>query len=275
MIEGERNELLELGGFMKQGYSAIVTNAGKAIAAVTLVMATLITFTDVAFCQIGGERFTLSLAVMLISSYLMYFSLEDAGEREGERTEEYLTALDRYTAAKKRISPEMVDSLRDFCLDYSRREQEYRRLCYLVENGLSATDYEDYLAGVRFGRKSRRILRRARSLRAVKLTPSILLNGRGGVGKSELLGPGRDKLVSGLISLIPTTVCTVFTVSIILTAKDGLTATTVIEGIIRLCALPVVGFRGTVDGYNFARDSKSAWLETKARLLESFLGAKV
>ena len=99
----------------------------------------------------------------------------------------------------------------------------------------------------------------------------MLLNRGQGVGKSELVGPGRDKILSGMISLIPSTVCTVFTVSIILTAKDGLTAESILESVIQLSALPIVGFRGIVDGYGFVRDSKTAWLETKTRLLEAFL----
>ena len=83
----------------------------------------------------------------------------------------------------------------------------------------------------------------------------------------------RDKIVSVITSLIPSTVCTLFTVSIILTAKDGLTVESVIEGLLKLSALPIVGFRGMLDGYRFAKESKSAWFETKARLLEAFLNA--
>lgn len=265
------NELLELGSFVKQGYSAVITNAGKIIAFITLAMAVLVTFTDVAISDFGAESFTTSLTVMLLSSYLMYFSLEDVGEREGERCEEYITANERYLSVRARITPDMVDSLRDFCLDYSRKEQEYRRLCYLSENGLSATDYQAYKNGDRFDRRAERLFRKADRIKAANLTPAMLLSRSHGVGKSELIGPEKDKIISGLISLIPTTLCTVFTVSIILTTKDGLTAVGVLEGLLKLCALPVVGFRGSVDGYNFVKCSKSAWLETKARLLESFL----
>ncbi len=271
MKENETNELLELGSFVKQGYSAVISNAGKIIAAITLAVAVLVTFTDIAFSDFGTESFTTSLAVMLLSSYMMYFSLEDAGEREGEKCEEYLSANSRYLAVRSKITPDMVDSLRDFCLDYSKKEQEYRRLCFLSENGLSAADYAAYLDGRKFNRRITRIFRRADRIKATNLTPAMLLSRNHGVGKSELAGPMREKILSSITSLIPSTLCTVFTVSIILTAKDGLTAVGVLEGVLKLCALPVVGFRGTVDGYNFVKGSKAAWLETKARLLEAFL----
>ena len=271
MRESETNELLELGSFVKGGYSTVISNGGKIIAAITLIVAVLVTFTDVALSNFAAESFTTTLAVMLLSSYLMYFSLEDAGEREGEKCEEYLSANARYLAVRGKITPDMVDSLREFCLDYSKKEQEYRRLCYLSENGLSATDYAAYCEGEIFPRRSRRIFKRAEKIKAANLTPAMLLSRNHGIGKSELLDPGRDKIIYGIVSLIPSTICTVFTVSIILTAKDGLTAVGILEGLIKLCALPIVGFRGTVDGYNFVKLSKSSWLETKARLLEAFL----
>ena len=66
----------------------------------------------------------------------------------------------------------------------------------------------------------------------------------------------------------------IFTVSVILTAKDDMSLSTIIEGIIKLSALPVVGFKGLLDGYGFAKEHKSLWLETKARLLESFVGSE-
>lgn len=273
MKEPETNDLLELGSFVKRGYSAVIESGGKIIAFITLAVAVLVTFTDIGFSDFGTESFTTSLAVMLLSSYLMYFSLEDAGEREGEKSEEYISANSRYLAVRAKITPDMVDSLRTFCLDYSRREQEYRRLCYLSENGLSESDYAAYRDGEKFGIRARRVLRRADGIKAVKLTPAMLLSRNHGVGKSELLGPAKDKILSGLTSLIPSTLCTVFTVSIILTAKDGLTAVGVLEGVLKLCALPMVGFRGSVDGYNLAKGAKASWLETKARLLESFLAA--
>ena len=78
--------------------------------------------------------------------------------------------------------------------------------------------------------------------------------------------------LGALNSLIPSTICMVFTVSVILTVKENMSVESVIEGLLKLCALPIVGLRGMLDGYRFAREDKSAWLETKARLLESFIG---
>lgn len=274
MNKDESNELLEIRSFMKHSYSTLISNAGKIIATITLIIAALLTFTDVAFSDLSSQTFTMQLCIMLLSSYLMYFSLEDAGEKEGELSAEYEDAKGRYFASKKKITPKDIDSLRQFCLDYSLKEQEYRRLSYLAEMGLSDSDYLSYKSGKVFSKRNMRIFRRADKIRAVNLTPHTLLSSSHGIGKSELEGPGKAKLLSSLISLIPSTVCMIFTVSVMLTTKDGMTVSSVIEGLLKLSALPVIGFRGMLDGYKFAKEEKSAWLETKARLLESFLIGK-
>ena len=271
MNKEESNELLEIRSFMKHSYSALISNAGKIIAVITLAIAVLLTFTDVAFSDLSSQAFTTQLCVMLVSSYLMYFSLESSGEGEGELSEEYKTAWEKYIGAKKQITPKDIDCLRKFCLDYSIREQEYRRLSYLAEMGLSDSDYLLYKSGKVFSRRNMRIFKKADKIRAVNLTPHTLLSTSHGIGKSELEGPGRAKLLSSLISLVPSTVCMIFTVSLILTTKDGMTVSSIVEGLLKLSALPIIGFRGMLDGYKFAKEEKSAWLETKARLLESFL----
>ena len=111
-------------------------------------------------------------------------------------------------------------------------------------------------------------------MKAVKLTPQTLMSrshrGEGG----ELSDPKRKKLYGALVSLIPSTVCMVFTISVILTAKDDLTVSTVIDGLVKLAALPIIGLKGMLDGFKFAAEDRSGWLETKARLLSGFCAEK-
>ena len=274
MKKDEQNDLLSLGSMMRSGYSSAITNAGKVIAVITLAMAVLVTFTDVAFSDLSSETFTTTLTVMLMSAYLMYFSLEDTGEKEGEESEEYKAANERYLAARKKITPDSIDDLRAFCFDYSAKELEYRRLSFLLERGYSKTDLAAFKAGKPFPLRARRAFRRAERLRAVKLSPAVLLSRSHGVTRSEVTDPIGKKILGALTSLIPSTVCMIFTVSVILTAKEDMTVSTVIDGILKLSALPIVGLKGLLDGYGFAKDDKSGWLLTKARLLESFLSDK-
>ena len=91
---------------------------------------------------------------------------------------------------------------------------------------------------------------------------------------SELENPESRKLVSLFLRLIPSALCTLITVSVILTAKDGLTVTDVLNGILKLSALPVAAFRGYSQGYTYAKHSLSLWLDTKSGILEGYLNKR-
>lgn len=270
----DSKDILELGGVIRRGYSSIIANAGKVIAVITLLVAVIVTFTDVTFSDLTSREFSTMLAVMLLSSYLMYFSLEDTGEKEGEGCEEYKGAKEKYLSARKKITPYSIDALREFCLDYSKKELEYRRLSYLGEMGYSKADLDAYKGGKSFPAKAVRVFRRAENMRAVKLTPQILLSRSHGMVKSELISPTYKKVMGAIMSLIPSTVCMIFTISVILTTKDNMSISSVVDGLVKLSALPIIGFKGLIDGYRYSKEDKSCWLETKARLLESFLGTQ-
>ena len=267
----DTNLPLELGEMMRQGYGYIIQNASKIIAIITVLVATLVTFTDVAFSDLTGVSFTSTLAVMLIASYLMYFSLEDAGEKYGEESEEYKSVLLRYSEARKGVAPSSIPALREFCARYSSDEVVYRKETFLSERGYSIAELEEWRRGAPFPKKARRVFQNAEKIKPIKLTPAVLLSQERGSRKSELENPERAKFLGMILRLIPTTLCTFFTASVILTTKNNLTASSVIEGILKLSTLPIIGFKGYQRGYYYARDEKSVWIETKARLIEAFL----
>jgi hypothetical protein len=270
-MNNSETPLLDLGDFMKQGVGYAVSNSGKIIAAITFTVAALATFANVTFASVGGEAFTITLALMMMSSYIIYFSLEDAGEREGSETKEYSDARENFLAVKSRISPDDIEPLREFCLEYSESELSYRRRNYLCENGLTIKDLEAFDSGKTYSFRAKRALRRAGRMRAVKLSVARLLSTARGASQSDLAPPERNKILSTLLSLAPSTVCTFFTVSIILTTKSELTASVIIDGLIKLSALPIIGFKGYAAGYNYARGTLRLWTETKSRLLDAFL----
>ena len=74
-----------------------------------------------------------------------------------------------------------------------------------------------------------------------------------------------------ILRLIPSTVCTFFTVSVIISTKDGLTASSVIESILKLSTLPVIGLKGYSLGYEYTLGSEISWLELKTDLLDAFI----
>jgi hypothetical protein len=268
------SDLIDFGTKMKKGYAELAECIGKVIALITGIVAVLVTFTDVTFLGLATKEITATVIIMLICSYVIYFSLESTGERLGEGSEEYTAALVRYNTVRELIKPEDTVALRVFCNEYSSDELSYRRSIMLCENGLSEKDLENYLSGRISDRKTRRALRKISRERAHALTPSILLN-RGGVSnKSELSSPTGQKIRAFMSELFPSTVCVIFTASIVLSLKGGLCMSSIIEGIVKLSALPIIGAKGFVTGYCYSKSDGARWLETKATLLERYVEAR-
>jgi hypothetical protein len=265
--------LLESADVFKKGFLYIGENIGKAIALITLVVSALVLFTDISFRDFGLKSFTSTMLVMLLASYLMYFSMEEAGEKLGAESKEYKSARLRLSELADRIGGDKIYELRSFCKKYSEEELVYRRSNFLFASGLSDEDYEAYKNGEAFERKIKRALKRADKLKAFSLTPTLLISKEGKLRDSELSSPEKRKLFSMALKLIPTTVCSLLTVSIMFTAKENIGASAIIDGLFKLSALIVIGFKGYTAGYAYSRITLPLWFETKARLLSAFLSS--
>ena len=270
MKDGFDLRLLDSGSLVKKGYSLLIANVGKAIAAITLAVAALVSFTDVGFSSIEAEGFTSMLVMMLIASYVMYFSLEDAGEKLGRDTEDYKHALAEYAGKRDRVIGEEIGGLRRFCLEYTRRELDYRRENALLSLGYTADDLEAYRRGEKMPVRMRLRLRRIDRMPTSRLTASSLLERGGARSGAELKNPKSDRLLTMILRLIPYTVCMIFTVSVIISVKENLTPASVIEGILKLSTLPIIGLKGYGTGYDYVITKELGWLKTKCDLLDSF-----
>ena len=266
--------LIAADALTKKGGTAIIKNTGKIIAVITLIVATLLTFADVALSSFQGEEFTATLVVMLIASYLMYFSLEDAGEKLGLEGEDYVKHKAAFDEVKARISGEDIPSLRDFCNRYTADEIKFRQRCLLLEVGYTEAEYTEYLGGGSVDKKRERAFKRVKRLKSATLTPATLLLGGSKTPSTEIYERGKFKFLRMGLKLIPTAVCTVVTVSVILTVKDGLTPSDIAESILKLSSLPIIGCRGYLAGYNFVKGVEIPILDTKRRIIEAYLSEK-
>lgn len=261
--------LLEYSEAMKRGKAYILGNTGKIIAVIAAIIAIVATFMDVTFFGLGAAEFTTTLAVLLISGYVIYFSLEDAGENLGKESSDFKSAMEKYVKARASITPEMIPSLRKFCSEYSASELEYRRQSILCSGGYSQEDMRKYKNGEPLDPSSRRALRTACKLRPFEITPSLLLSES--ATREELYNPEKTKLLRMSLRLLPSTLCMLLTASVILTARADMSAAVFADGLIKLATLPILGFRGYEAGYAYTVGAKLTWLETKTRLLECFL----
>ena len=257
-------------GIVKRGYSAIVKNCGKLIAALTAVTVLLVTFTEVGFYDIGTTELTANVLLLLIASYVIYFSLEDAGESLGRESDEYREAAAHLKLSCERVEGGMMVDLRRFVEEYKARELLHRRESLLLSEGLSLADLEAYAEGAEAPGRKGRALKKAARLRPIRLSAGDLLTGVVRHGQ-EIRNPERTRIPSLAARLIPTTVCTLFTASVMLGVKDGLGAAEVIEALLRLCPLPIVALRGYSAGYSYATEQECEWIRAKCRLLDAYL----
>ena len=263
--------LLESGEFLKRSATALINNIGRTVAIITLAMTTLILFTNITVADFNAESFTSTMAIMLMASYVMYFSLEDSGEKLGEKSEEYKSARHAYNSLIDKIGGESISRLRDFCREYSEDEISYRKTSILLSRGYSPEEYSAYKNGEPVSRNARTLFKRLDRLKAKALTPQELLTRERASSKGGLQNPESSKFIRMILKLLPTTLCTVVTVSVMLTTKDDMSPATVIDGLFKLSALLIIGFKGYASGYNYTRYVIPTWLDTKSRLIEAFL----
>ena len=263
--------LLDSSELIKKASKTIICNMGKIIAIFVFFVMLAVTFTDVSFLGFFTENFASSLLLLITSSYIIYFSLEDAGENYGKDTHEFQKSNSRYIELREKINGSDIDRLREFCSDYSKKDLEYRRKSLLLSRGLSMDDIAKYKSGEYSDKKGKRVFKKYDRLKAVLLTPRILLSGVVSSRRSELEDPEKRKIPMLILKLIPSTICMMITLSVMLSAKEGLTATDVLNGLLKLSALPLIGFKGYSAGYSYVKHNISLFLETKANILESFL----
>lgn len=263
--------LLSSASLLKRGYSTLIANISKAIAVITLVIATLLSFTEIGFSNVGAESFTSTLIMMLIASYIMYFSLEDAGERLGHDSDEYKDALKLYEEKRNLISGEDIPKLRKFCFDYQNEELKFRKKNALLSLGYTEEEFENFKKNGNSDRRTRCRLARIEKLKRTNITARDLLSKSGLKVGSDLKKPGAEKLVFLLTRLIPSTVCMVFTVSLMINTKEDMTFGSIMESVLKLSTLPIIGLKGYTAGYEYTLGAELTWLGAKTDLLDAFI----
>ena len=266
--------LLETGRVIDRGFREIGENMSKAVAIITAIIAAVLTFAEIALPEVATAELTTELFVMLISSYIIYFSLEDAGEARGRRSEEYAKSSAEYKAERAKIHGEDINDLRDFCLRYTKDELEYRRRELLLCEGVTPDEYLAYKSGECHDKRIIAASSRADKLKPIRLTAEMLMEGER-IGASKTIGsPEGAKIIKLLLGLVPTTVCMLLTVSLMITAKADMTLFDIIASLMKLLTLPIVALRGYAEGLSYSTGPLLSWIKTKTELLKAFIEKK-
>jgi hypothetical protein len=141
----------------------------------------------------------------------------------------------------------------------------------MTYEGISDEMLTEFKNGRKFDRKRMRALKRITAIKPIDISVRSLL-GEGGIERGgKIINPTRGKLLRLTLKLIPSTLCLIFTVSVMITAKEGIDIGAIISGIVKLSTLPIIGLKGYSAGYAYTTESEIAWIATKARLIEAFI----
>lgn len=263
--------ILDSSDIMRKSYTAIISNAGKSIALITALVAILITFTEVGIGAISSKELMAEAMVITAASYVIYFSMRDAGYRLGNEEEGYKSALSRFEEARAKITPELLPAFKDFVREYKAKELKYRKEELLLSIGLSMDECAKKQLSNQLTKRERKVARKVEKMKMMKMDHVDLLNEPSKLGVSYHLTQKRGRLLTTASHLIPSTIATVFTVSIILTIKKEMTSAKIIEGLIRLSTLPISALKGYLSGYRYKESTEYLALVSRAEILEGFL----
>ena len=119
------SSLLESGRIIQSGAAAIINNAARIVSAITVILSALVLFTDLKFVDFSAESFSSTLTVMMIASYLIYFSMSEAGENTAEECDEYKSASQKCDSLSSLVGGDKISLLRKFCRRYSEWGKTY------------------------------------------------------------------------------------------------------------------------------------------------------
>jgi hypothetical protein len=260
----ERDTDQFLGGALTslaKGRQKIFSRIGLWISALALLVAIVITFTDVSILALSAESLTLKMAIYAAVTAIMFFALEEEGERAGREEGTYKKNEKAFLAAKAAVTPMHYGALEKFCARYVEEELSERRAVLLLSHGI--TDRDAPLPA--------QIERKMKALKPLEVSAASLLDPSTHPERSPLSDPERRRKRRLAVRLLPSLLCSIFGIGIAVGVRGALTPSAIIEGLFKISALLIVALRGYAVGYLFIGDAQIPFLQAKTRLLEQFL----
>lgn len=256
----------------------ITATLGIGAAACTVLVFSVLFFTDVRFTAEGMLSLSLHFALLFFSSYVMYFSLFETGKEKGETDEDARAVHTKRNALLSRYEKEGdTASLRLFCEEVTEKEQKEAKAALLSRLLLTEEEGDALLAreeALSFGERRRR--RALQSVRAIRLTPAMLLSHRKTEGYHAPLSrsPERMRRRRSLSFLLVTAVTAAFSVSLVFDVLLSPTAGTIAAYLLKLFTLFGSGLRGYKAGYFHATVDVADYEREQASLLEEYFRTK-
>lgn len=263
--------LLEADAIGQRVKEGVLAHVGRAVALFAIAIAAIFTFTEIAFVGITPAEFTLEVTVMLISGLVMFFSLENEGEVYARNQEDFVGQKAKADALATEVRGEMLPALRVYLAQIHRDELRAHEDRLLLSYGIDREEYENYRRGGTYGKKRSRYLKRVARINAAPLTPSELLFFDEGKVAGFTERPNVRARLRGICKIIPSILCTILTIGVMIEVKDGFSLSLLMEGTLKLCALLSMGLRGYLAGVGYINHTLLPFHKVREKLLDAFL----
>ena len=262
----------------ERGGRNITATLGIGGAAFTVLVFSVLFFTNVRFTAEGMLSLSLHFSLLFFSSYVMYFSLFETGRDKGEAEEDTRAIHAKRDALLTRYEKEGdTATLRRFCERITEKEQKEAKTALLSRFLLTEEEGDALLSrrdDLSFKEKYRR--RALKAVCGIRLTPTMLLAHRKMEGYRAPLtrSPERMRRHRSLSFLLVTAVTAAFSVSLVFDVLLSPTAGTLAAYLLKLFTLFGSGLRGYKAGYFHATVDVTEYEREQAALLEEYLRTK-
>ena len=251
--------------------------AGVGIGLLTILVAAAVFFCEMHITAAPVEQTAMTAAVTILSCFVMYTSLFDAGRQKAYTEGKYTAMKKTYETLRERAQSCAGEALEVFCSAYVEEELRRSREHVLKTVGESYETFLSYQAGempreefLARSRTRRRALRRAERMNPLRLSAALLLCERHGTKRGLTLS-ARPAQVRRITTALFPTVCGSLVTVLVTLETSALTPAAVIAGLLRIFTLIWTGVRGYTAGGASVSHDECAALETKATLLGLYL----
>lgn len=240
----------------------VLANTRPFLIAFIIFVVIVVMTTDIRLVTISSlTDLGLEFFILLFCSYGMYICCADGGIKGGYATDIYKTTVNRFEELKHQIESSLLPRMNEFCIHYINEELKQARMQYL---STACIPYDIYIEKyAKLGKKDidaltdltslqKKAVKKANSIRPVKLTPEMILTqGKTIHNRSALAAnPGTMKNISFTVKLFKMSFISICMPLIALDVIMEPSWIVFAEVCLKLFTVVLNGFDGHKDGYN-------------------------
>ncbi len=252
--------------------------SGFWVGTLTVLVAAMVFFCELHLSAAPIEQTFVTGAVMLLCCFVMYTSLYDAGVQRAKEAPAFLDLNQSWEAVRETVRKRGdLRGLDRFATAYAEEELYEARSRYLLTFGLDMNQYQLWTMGklpvTDLGEGAslkQKALKKAFSMKPMKLSAGALLDGGHGERRQLLLSSKEGRTKRLLFALGPTLVGCFMTVSVSLEGME-LTLGAIALGLFRLFTIFWTGMRGYSAGAWSIEEEEKTVLSSRMTLLSAYL----